>query len=250
MNKGTPNKDTLNIGERGALVTGAAKGIGRAIALALAEAGFNLGVHYHRSQKEAAETCELAEKFGVKAVALKANVCDNLEAEQLVRQANEQIGPLAVLVNNVGNYSKAPVLEMDLAEWHDMLDSNLNSTYYTCRAVVPYMRQLGFGRIINLGFAGTQNQLARPTITAYVIAKTGVNLLTKAIAKTEIANGITANVVAPGVIENSIAKPTSEIPAGRLGNLEEVSRVVLQLVSQDAGYITGQMIEVAGGWGL
>jgi NAD(P)-dependent dehydrogenase (short-subunit alcohol dehydrogenase family) len=112
------------------------------------------------------------------------------------------------------------------------------------------MRAAGKGRIVNLGYAGAQNLVARPNLAAYAIAKTGVVLLTKAIARAEAANGITANVVAPGVIENSATKPLGEIPAGREGRIEEVAAAVLYFASPEAGYVTGQVLEVAGGWNL
>ena len=112
------------------------------------------------------------------------------------------------------------------------------------------MRAQGAGRIVNIGYAGTQNLVARPGIVPYAIAKTGVVILTKSIAKAEAANGITANVVAPGVIENSPTRPRRELPSGRVGTLEEVAGAVLYLLTPAAGYVTGQVIEVAGGWNL
>jgi NAD(P)-dependent dehydrogenase (short-subunit alcohol dehydrogenase family) len=180
---------------------------------------------------------------------LRADVTDPAEAEGLVRGAAEALGRLAVLVNNVGNYVHKPLLDLELSEWHDMLDSNLSAAFYTCRVAVPLMRPLG-GRIVNVGYAGAQNLVARPGITAYAIAKTGLLLLTKAVAKAEMRNRITANLVSPGVIENSVSKPVADIPAGRVGTVEEVAAAVLYLVSPEAAYVTGQTVEVAGGWNL
>jgi NAD(P)-dependent dehydrogenase (short-subunit alcohol dehydrogenase family) len=112
------------------------------------------------------------------------------------------------------------------------------------------MRPSGGGRIVNIGFTGAERLAARPNVVAYAIAKTGVVLLTKAIARAEVANGITANVVAPGVVENSKTKPLREIPAGRVARIEEVASAVLYFVSPEAEYVTGQVLEVAGGWNL
>ncbi len=234
----------------GALVTGSARGIGRGIALALAREGYDVAIHYRRSREEAEEARRQAEKEGVQALTLQADVTDLEQAGQLVRAAYDRLGSLRVLVNNVGNYVFRPLEELAVAEWEDMLASNLSATFATCRAAIPLMRAQGGGRIVNLGYAGAQNLLARPNIVGYAIAKTGVVLLTKGIAKAEAKAGITANVVAPGVIENSRTQPLSEIPAGRVGTIEEVAAAVVWLCRPETAYVTGQVIEVAGGWNL
>jgi 3-oxoacyl-[acyl-carrier protein] reductase len=233
-----------------ALVTGAAKGIGRAIAMRLAQEGYDVAVHYNSSRAEARSTCAELEGFGVKAVALQADLRDSSQALELVQVATRELGGLGVLVNNVGNYLKKPLDALTIEDWHEMLNSNLNNTFYTCHAALPIMREQKYGRIINLGFAGTQHLQARPTVLPYVIAKTGVILLTKAIAQAEAVHGITANVVSPGVIENSVSKPLDLIPVGRLGTLEELSDAVWFLVQPNSSYITGQVLEVAGGFQL
>jgi 3-oxoacyl-[acyl-carrier protein] reductase len=246
----TWEKNTQDSSRRAALVTGSGKGIGRGIALALARAGYDVAIHYRASRDEAEAVRLEAESFGVQAVTLKADVTKPDEAAALVQGALEAFGRLDALVNNVGNYVRKPLLDLEVEEWHDMMDSNLNATFYTCRAAIPIMRRAAYGRIVNIGYAGARNLLARPGIVPYAIAKTGVDLLTKAIAKSEIAHGITANVVAPGVIENSVAKPITEIPAGRLGRIDELTSAVLYFVSPEAEYVTGQTLEIAGGWNL
>lgn len=233
-----------------ALVTGSARGIGRGILLALAERGYDVGVHYRNSRAEAESVVRSAEAFGVRALSFQADLTDPEAAARLVLDARERLGGLAVLVNNVGNYLNKPLVELEPAEWRDMLDSNLSATFYTCRTAIPLLRGARGGRIVNLGYAGSGNLVARPAVAVYAIAKTGVTLLTKAIAKAEMRHGITANVVAPGVIENSVSQPTTDIPAGRLGEIREVADAVLYLVSPEAAYVTGQTIEVAGGWNL
>jgi 3-oxoacyl-[acyl-carrier protein] reductase len=152
------------------------------------------------------------------------------------------------LVNNVGDYLYKPIEEVSLEEWRWILDTNLTATFLLTQKVLPLMVEQGYGRIVNLGYAGASNLLARPHITPYAIAKTGVVLYTKAIAKRFATAGITANVVAPGVAENSISKPIQEIPMGRLALLEEIARAVLFFVHEP--YLTGQVLEVAGGWNL
>jgi 3-oxoacyl-[acyl-carrier protein] reductase len=233
-----------------ALVTGSARGIGRGVALALAEAGFSVAIHYRLSVDEAEKTRLEAQAFGVKAITFQADLTDSNQAEQLVLEAANQLGGLGVLINNVGNYKKGALTEMPLEEWHEMFDTNLHSSFYTCRAAIPIMRLQKFGRIINFGYAGASNLISRPRTTGYVIAKTGVTLMTKAIAATEIQHGITANVIAPGVIENSISQPITDIPAARLGRIDEVSSAVMYFLSDQAQYVTGQTLEVAGAWNL
>jgi len=235
---------------KAALVTGSAVGIGRAIALALAGAGYDVGVHFRASEAEAEATRAEAEERGARAIVFQGDLTDRDEATALVHAAYDALGGLSVLVNNVGSYLYKPLAEVSFEEWDDVLATNLDATFTTCRAAVPLMRAAGGGRIVNIGYAGAQSLVARPNLTAYAIAKTGVVLLTKAIARAEAAHAITANVVAPGVIETSRTKPLAEIPAGRTGRVEEVAAAVLYLVSPEAEYVTGQVLDVAGGWNL
>lgn len=234
----------------GALVTGSAGGIGRGIVLALAAEGYDVAVHYRTSAEEAESTRAEAAALGVHAVTVQGDLTDPDRAAGVVREAHAGLGSLAILVNNVGNYVFKPLVELEPNEWDDMLASNLSTAFATSQAAIPLMRTAGGGRIVNLGYAGAQHLVARPSLAAYGIAKTGVILLTKAIAKAEAANGITANVVAPGVIENSRTQPLAEIPAGRVGRIGEVAAAVVYLVSPEAEYVTGQVLEVAGGWNV
>ncbi len=233
-----------------ALVTGAAKGIGRAIALTLAQQGFDVAVHYHRSEAAAQQTVQDLRAHQVQAIALPADVSQSQAVQTLVDTVADKFGGLSVVVNNVGNYFKKPIDEMTIAEWHEILDTNLNATFYVTQAALPHLKAAGWGRIINLGFAGAQNLVARTQITPYAIAKTGVILYTKALAKQLASSQITANVVAPGVVETSVSQPVTQIPMGRMATVAEVARVIDFLVAPEAGYYTGQVIEVAGGWNL
>jgi 3-oxoacyl-[acyl-carrier protein] reductase len=232
-----------------ALVTGSAKGIGKAILLALAQQGYDVTVHYHHSQKEAQGLADLASSFGVRTLCLQADLRNPKEAQTLVQQTHHHFGRLDVLVNNVGNYHRSPLDALSVETWLEMFDSNLHATFYTCQEAVPLMRTNG-GRIVNIGYAGAEHLIARPGIVAYSIAKTGVILYSKALAKVEIKNNITVNVVSPGVIENSLTQPVAEIPIGRPGKLGELVSAVLYFLSPDASYVTGVTLEVAGGWNL
>lgn len=229
-----------------ALVTGSAKGIGRAIVLGLAGAGFDVAVHYRSSEQQAEQTRLEAEQLGVRAIKLVGDVTLEAQAQLLVNTAAETLGGLGVLVNNVGDYLKQPIDQFSSANWQAMLDSNLNAPFYLSQAALAHMS--GGGCIINIGFAGAQNLIARPNITAYAIAKTGLIIYSKSLAVQVAARGISVNVVAPGVAENSISKPLDEIPMGRLAALDELARAVLFLV--DNPYLTGQVVEVAGGFNL
>ncbi len=233
-----------------ALVTGSAKGIGKAIALELANTGFDIVVHYRSSVTEAQTVCVEASLLGVKAIALQADITNELEVQTLIKETQEQLGSLDVLVNNVGDYHKETIAKVSSKDWHYMLDSNLNAVFYSCQAALPMMRERTWGRIINIGFAGAEQLIARPETTAYGIAKTGVILYSKALAKTEAEYGITINVISPGVMDNSVTKPIHEIPMGRTGKMQELTSAVRYLVSNDASYITGVTLEVAGGWHL
>jgi len=233
-----------------ALVTGSAKGIGRAILLALAQKGFDVAVHYHTSALEAEQTRQEAEQQGVQAIKVKADVTQEQEARALIAAVVEQLGGLQVLVNNVGDYLKKPIDEVSPKEWRQIIDSNLNAPFYLTQAALPYLSQSGHGRVVNIGFAGAQNLLARPDITPYVIAKTGLVIYSKSLAQRLAPKGVTVNVVSPGVAENSVSKPLDKIPMGRLASLEELARAVLFFVEENSAYLTGQVVEVAGGWNL
>ncbi|MEJ2292773.1 MAG: bifunctional dihydropteridine reductase/dihydrofolate reductase TmpR [Deinococcales bacterium] len=233
-----------------ALVTGSARGIGRALVLALATDGYDVAVHYRRSADEAAAVAREARTHGVHASVLQADVTVEGEARALVEGAHRELGRLDVLVNNVGNYHFGPLDELDAATWHAMFDSNLHATFYTCQSAVPILRRQGGGRIVNIGYAGAELLKARPSIVAYAAAKTGVILYSKALARSQAAAGITVNVVSPGVMENSVTQPLGEIPMGRAGRLDELVAAVRYLLSPEAAFVTGTTLEVAGGWNL
>ena len=233
-----------------ALVTGSAKGIGKALVLALAEDGYDVVVHYCSSQKAAEKVAEEARAKGVKAITLQADVSLSGEATRLIQHSHSKLDGLDVLINNVGNYYTKPLADFPLKEWHDAFNSNLHSTFYSCQAALPLMRTNKYGRIINIGFAGAERMAVRPNDTAYTIAKAGVIIYSKALAKVEAKHNITVNVISPGVIENSILKPINAIPMKRLGSFGEIVGAMRYFLSAEASYITGVALEVAGGWNL
>ncbi len=234
-----------------ALVTGSAKGAGRAMLLALAQDGYDVVVHYLSSERAAQATAEAARAIGVRAGVLRADVTDADQAAALIDAVVAEHGRLDVLVNNVGNYHKGPLEELDVATWREMFASNLDSVFYLTSRALPHLRVAPQGgRVVNLGFAGSEYMKARPAVAPYAIAKTGVILYSKALAVAEAERGVTVNVISPGVLETSVSKPMSKIPAGRLGTLDELVAALRYLLSPHAAYVTGVTIEVAGGWNL
>lgn len=234
-----------------ALVTGSARGIGRALAVALAREGHNVVVHCLSSVQDAEETARQCRVAGVEATIRQADLRVPAQARGLVGQAQAAFAdsPLRVLVNNVGNYLNKPLLSVTDADWAEMLGSNLTSTFTTCQEAARLMQRAGQGRIVNLGYAGARNLVARPGIAPYLIAKLGVLEFSRSLALALAGSGVSVNVVSPGVIETSVSQPIHEIPAGRVGTVEELVEAALYFVRASA-YVTGQEIEVAGGWNL
>jgi 3-oxoacyl-[acyl-carrier protein] reductase len=238
-----------------ALVTGASGGIGKAIAMMLATRGYDVVFHYRHSKQSAELACDEARSFGVRAIALSADLCDPISVDKLLAQANKHLGGLSVLVNNVGNWVSAKTTELSVAQWREALDSNLNSTFYVSQAALPYLRTNAAARIVNIAAAGAQHVIARDTNTAYIIAKTGVIIYSKSLAKELVSEGITVNVIAPGIAENSFEYDAAGqdlpfLPAKRPARLSEVADAAWFFIKADAQYVTGQVLEVSGGWAL
>jgi len=233
-----------------ALVTGSAQGIGRGMALRLGELGMDVAVHYRTSREAAEQTVRDLKALSVEATAIQADITVEGQATGLVDATYRHFGRLDVVINNVGDYDKRPLHEVDSATWHGIINSNLHGTFYVCQRAATLLRESPRGRIINIGYAGSDTLVAKASIAAYQIAKTGVLLYSRALASEEAAHGTTVNVVAPGVIETSVSQPTRDIPMGHLGTVEDMASAVAFLVSEEASYVTGAYLPVAGGWNL
>ena len=235
-----------------ALVTGSAVGIGRAIALDLASKGFDVAFHYNRSEKAANLACQEAATHGVGAIALQADITKPEEAKSLVEQAAEGLGGLSVVVNNVGNLLLKLTIEISVEEWQEVLDSNLNSTFYITQAALPHLKAANWGRIVNFACASAVHVKAGEKDTPYLIAKTGIIIYTKSIAVELVKDKITANVIAPGAAENTIGldEVLPDLPMKRPATLQEINNAVWFFINPEADYITGQVLEVSGGWKL
>jgi 3-oxoacyl-[acyl-carrier protein] reductase len=237
-----------------ALVTGASRGIGRAIAIALGARGYSVAVNYNNSQAAADEVCGIIRDAGGTASAFRADVSVKDEAVSLADAISGAFGAVGVLVNNAGITRDNLLMRMKDSEWDSVLRTNLDSVYYCTQAVIRGMMKARFGRIIALssvsGLVGNAGQVN------YAAAKAGILGLIKSVARETASRGVTANVVAPGFIDTDMTGSLpdeikkgmlSQIPVGRYGSPEDVASAVVFLVSGEAAYITGQVLAVDGG---
>lgn len=232
---------------RTALVTGSAGGLGRAIVLALAEAGASVAVHYRTSEADAEATREAAEAAGAPAATtVRADVTVPGDVDAAFEAVEADLGPVEVLVNNVGPFAPEHWASMSIETWQAVVDGNLRSTYLCCRRGLPGMREAGWGRIVNIGYAGADRALVTPKNAPYFLAKTAVTMFTRVLAADTVDEDVTANVVAPYVVENSDATP-DDLPMGRPARFEEVVAAVLFFLGPDVGYVSGQHLAVDGG---
>lgn len=242
---------------RTALVTGGAKGIGRAVCLALAEKGMNIAVNYAGSAAAAEETAAACRALGVRAVTLQADVRRPENCQKLVEDTVAALGRIDVLVNNAGITADALMLRMTEADFDNVLATNLKGAFFCTKAASRYMMRQRYGRIVSIssvvGLHGNAGQ------TNYAAAKAGLIGLTKSVAKEYAARHITANVVAPGFIdtdmtaampESARAAAAASIPAGKVGDAKDVAAAVAFLAGEQAGYVTGQVLCVDGGMGM
>lgn len=241
---------------RVALVTGSARGLGAGMALSLAAAGARVAFHYRHSEAQAQELAEGVRRKGGEAQAFQADLRRWEEVAELRRRLLEQFGRLDILVNNVGDFIEKPLAETTPEEWEEMLASNLTTVFYTCRAFWADMVQQRYGRIINIGLAGSDRAQAYSRVVPYAIAKNGVLILTRSLAVEGAPSNITVNLLAPGLMDNGsldaagAAAASARVPAGRPGTAADLSAALLFLCSDAAAYITGSQIPVSGGWGL
>ncbi len=240
--KRDPMKDKI------ALVTGSSRGIGRDIALKLADVTSGVAVHYKNNRDAAKKVVKKIREKGNLAVSFRADLTKEREASALVRNVEEKFGRIDILVNNFGPILVKSWEKVTSSEWDYILRSNLMSALYCLKASLPGMRKRKWGRIINLGYSRAEQLVAFSTITPYAIAKTGLLILTRSVAASEGSAGITVNMVSPGLMEGGILPESKSVPKGRLGKFEDISSAVLFLVSDEADFISGTNLIVAGGW--
>lgn len=232
-----------------ALVTGASRGIGAAIAVALAEAGADVAVNYRARADEAQAVCARISTLGRRALAVQADVSQAAAVTELVATVERELGAISILVNNAGIARPQPLEEITEADWDELLAVNLKSAFLVTQAALPGMRARSSGRIINVSSVAAQTGgVVGPH---YAASKAGMHGLTHSYATLLAREGITANVIAPALVETDMVRNNPRaradlIPVGRFGAVEEVARVAVLLAEN--GYITGQTINVNGGW--
>ncbi|MDH5586343.1 MAG: SDR family oxidoreductase [Nitrospirota bacterium] len=242
--------------ERVALITGGARGIGRGIALDLAKEGWVVAICYRTSQQEAKEVTQTIEGQGGKAVAIQCDVSKPDEAKRLVLQVEKTYGRIDALINGAGPYHRVHLMEETPEGWSEMFTNNLDPIFYLTKAVAPGMQARKYGRIITFGMANADKMEAQTHVTAHYIAKAGVLILTRTLAKLLAPHGITVNAISPGFVDSGSAPPeelagmSKKIPAGYIGGVQDAVQAVRYFLSDDARYVTGANLHLSGGWGI
>ncbi|WP_447601616.1 SDR family NAD(P)-dependent oxidoreductase [Nitrospira sp. Nam80] len=239
-----------------ALITGGAKGIGRAVAFDLAAQGWRIAICYRTSAEAAKDTAAGIEDRGGRALAVQCDVSIPESAQQLVREVEREWGGLDALINGAGPYHRVNLFDETIAGWREMFDGNLHPIFYLVQAAAPGMKARKHGRIINFSMANADQMEAQPDVTAHYIAKAGVLILTRTLAKLLAPHGITVNAISPGFIDSGSAPPgelaavVKRIPAGYVGTVDDTVGAVRYLLSPEARYVNGANIQISGGWGI
>jgi NAD(P)-dependent dehydrogenase (short-subunit alcohol dehydrogenase family) len=238
---------TTDLSDRVALVTGSANGVGREFALSMADAGASVAVHYHTSATDARATATIAREASGSATTVQADVTAPDEVDTMFDAVEADLGTVDLLVNNVGDFAPRHWEDLDFETWNRVLETNLNGTYLCSKRALPAMREAGFGRIVNVGYAGTEKALVYPRNFPYLVAKTGVIMFTRMLANDTTDDGITVNCLSPYVVENSDEFP-DEAPRGRWASFADLRQVLFFFLDSDSGYVSGENVEIDGGW--
>lgn len=249
--------DEVMLEGKKALVTGSSRGIGRAIALKLAEYGADVAVNYSGSREKAEETAEEIRRMGRQALLIRADVSLQADCERMFREIGEVFGNLDILVNNAGVTRDNLTMRMSEEEFNTVIDTNLKGSFFCMKYAGKMMMRKRYGRIINIssisGIRGNAGQIN------YCAAKAGIVGMTKSLARELASRNITVNAVAPGYIntdmtaslpENVKAAVLAQIPTGKMGTVQDIAEAAAFLASDRAAYITGQTLQVDGGMGI
>ncbi|MES2209880.1 MAG: 3-oxoacyl-[acyl-carrier-protein] reductase [Chloroflexota bacterium] len=244
----------MELGGRSAVVTGGSRGIGRAIVLRLAMQGADVAFSYRGNQAAADETASAVQALGRRALAVQADVSDPESADALIKAVLEAFGKVDILVNNAGITRDDLIMRMSVDAWQDVINTNLSGAFHAIKAVTRPMLRAKGGRIINI--TSVSGQAGQTGQANYSAAKAGLIGLTKATARELASRGITCNAVAPGFVLTELTRDlpqplqdeiTARTPLGRFGTPEEIANAVAFLASDEAAYITGQVLAVDGG---
>ena len=247
----------MSLRQRTALITGGSRGIGKGIALGLAREDSRVAISYRSNKTAAQNALRQIQSSGSECFAVEADATDPEKVQFLLDKVLERFGRLDILVNNVGEFNWKPVGETTLEEWKAVFESNLYSVFYASKAALPAMRRQRWGRIINLGAVGAERAFGQGTISSYAAAKAAVVSFSRSLAIEEAKHGITVNVINPSnidekelTIDEARRLHDSRFPIGRPPSAEDVSTAVKFFASDAADYITGQVLNVSGGWML
>jgi len=241
---------------RVALITGGVRGIGRSVALALGRKGWVVAATYRKSEQDAASLESELRSSNTRALCLRSDVSDPVEAENLVRRVESEYGRIDALINCAGPYHRVHLMEENVEDWHSMFANNLHPVFYLSRVAARGMMERKWGRIVNFSMANADQHIGQPYITAHYIAKAGVLILTRSLAKILAPHGITVNAISPGFIDTGslplaeISNMVKNIPAGYVGTPEDASATVCYLLSDGARYVNGANIHLSGAWGI
>jgi 3-oxoacyl-[acyl-carrier protein] reductase len=247
----------MSLRNRVAVVTGGTRGIGRGIALGLARDGAKIALVYRANKAAAQMALRQLQTVGADCVAVETDITDAARAEQLVKTIADRYGRIDVLINNVGEFRWGTLAESSVEEWTGIFNSNVTTVFHMCRAALPLMRKGRWGRIINLGAVGAERAFGQAKISAYAAAKAAVVAMSRSLALEEAKNGITVNVVNPSnidekdlTLDEARKLKDARYPIGRPPTVDDVAAAVSFFASEEAEYVTGQVVNVSGGWML
>ncbi len=245
----------MSLSNRVALVTGASRGIGKEIALTLASAGARVAVSYRTNKLGAQKVVNQLKALRAEAWMAETDVTNPDRVKELIEAVVQRFGRLDILVNNVGDFEWKPVFDTTLEEWHAVISSNLFSAFYGSKYALPAMRRQRWGRIINLGSVGAERGFGQAKISAYAAAKAALVAFSRSLALEEARHGITVNIVNPPPIDDPALSleeaqriKDARFPVGRPATSTDVAETVKFFASPEAAFLTGQVINVTGGW--